>query len=355
MLLSWNHKPLFSRFTESCRAVLLLTMSEAMVASKAPSISLKTSFPDPLAQPFLLASQDATTSSNPTVTTCPLAKLANSKKKKSRKKVHLLPDHIPEENKTQQFKALEAFVMKYQHQADDIDLGGGEDPIILHYVMNSYPSITAHKELIKFKRRPQYLEMLVHLVNITIAKGHHDRVMEWLAEAFQWLGKRNEVLLNPRKQVAEQPPTTGKGKLAKTSHLFSSSKMDLKKSSHKGLQTAGASMGSMKGGGGSKQGSKDQVANVNEPGPRGPQAEPSQSSKSKKSSLASARAAATAVVKREPVLSGGKEFHLRNSLQLSLAAELSSQIRITKEDLETKSVFVLITKLPDIWRTHKAR
>ena len=364
-LLSWNHKPLFSRFTESCRAVLLLTMSEAVAAYKAPPISLKTSSPDPLTQGpcFLLATQDATTSSYATLTANPLTRLTagpSTKKKRSRKKVHLFPDHISDENKTQQFKALEAFVMKYQHQADDVDLGGGEDPIVLHHVISTCPSIAAHKELIKFKRRPQYLEMLVHLVTVTIAKGHHDRVMEWLAEGFQWLGRRNEVLLNPRKQVSEQPSTGGKGKLAKTSHLFSAvpSKVDLKKSFHKRFQTAGGSPGSTKAAGsaGGKQGSKDQATGGYDQGLKCPQTDLSLSSKSKKtSSLASARAAATAVAKREPVLSGGREFYLRNSMRMSLAAELSTQIKITKEDLETKSVFVLITKLPDMWRTHKTR
>ena len=39
----------------------------------------------------------------------------------------------------------------------------------------------------------------------------------------------------------------------------------------------------------------------------------------------------------------------------SMAAELSTQIKITKEDLEAKSVYVLITKLPDMWRLHKCR
>jgi hypothetical protein len=296
----------------------------------------------------------------------PLTRLSvrpSSKKKKSRKKVHLSPNHVADENKTQQFKALEAFVMKYHHSMDDVDLSGGEDPIILHYMIASYPSITAHKEVMKFKRRPHYLEMLVHLVNTTLAKGHHDRVMEWLGEGFLWLSKRNEVLLNPRKDQSG----TGKGRLAKPSNLFSAgpSKIDLKKSSQK-LNTAGGSSGSMKAiSSGSAVGgkhTKDQKPGVSEHAKGKDRRmtcndlDPTRGKKtSNTASFCSTRVAATAIVRREPVLSGGREFYIRNSLRQSVAAELSSQIRITKEDLEAKSVFILITKLPEIWRTHRSR
>lgn len=392
MLLSWNHKHLFSRFSESCRALLLLTLPGAVAAAKALPLDLRAgggdSSPDPLNQPFFLsATQDPVASSYVTSNAYPLARPAAagapSKKKRGRKKVHMLPDHIPDENKTPQLKALEAFVMKYQQQLEDIDLSGVEDPIILHYIIVSHPSIVAHKEVIKFKRRLQYLEMLVHLLNMTLAKGHHDRVMEWLLEGFQWLSKRNEVLLNPRvlqKAAAGEPPVAGKGKLGKASHLFSTvpSKCDLKKYSQKAL-TAGQSSGSVKGdvSTGGKHGREHVTSGAEHPQKGGRDypssgtadhphkggrdhttsgTEPSQASKSKKgTSLASTRAPPSSLVRREPVFSGGRDFYIRKSLQHSVAAELSTQIRITKEDLEAKSVFVLISRLPEMWRTHKCR
>lgn len=367
MLLSWSNKNLFSRFAESSRALLLLTLPGAVAAAKAlPQVGGATS-PDPLGQPsFLASTQDPAASSYVAVNAYPLARAPvgapSGKKKRGRKKVHMLPDRIPEENKTPQLKALEAFVMKYHHQMEDVDLSGGEDPIILHYIIVSHPSIVAHKDVLKFKRRPQYLEMLVHLLNMTLAKGHHDRVMEWLGEGFQWLSKRNEVLLNPRvlhKVTAGEHPVVGKGKLAKASHLFSAvpSKADLKKYSQKTLQ-ARQSAGSVKGEGG-KHG-RDHATSGTEKGDHlTSTAEPPQASKNKKAShgtsMASMKAPPSSLVRREPVFSGGRDFYIRKSLQNSLAAELSSQIRITKEDLEAKSVFVLISRLPEMWRAHKCR
>lgn len=358
MLLQWNSKLLFSRLTESCRTVLLITLSGAVAASKA-SLGLKmvggaiSPVDDPLTQPaFLSFTQDPTI---PTVDRSSFARPAlggpgTTRRKRGRKKVHLLPDRIADENKTPQLKAFESFVMKYHSQLDDVDLSGGEDPIILHYVIVSHPSTVAHKEVLKFKRRPQYLEMLVHLVNMTLAKGHHDRVMEWLAEGFQWLSKRNEVLLNPRvtQKLAGEHAVSGKGKLAKASHLFSAvpSKIDLKKSSQKALGPVHSSSA------GGKH-SRDHVTS----GSKGKDHLASSEhlvTKGKKPSTSSIKAPLT-VARREPMFSGGREFYIRHSLRHSLAAELSSQIRITKEDLEAKSVYIIIMKLPDMWRIHRCR
>ncbi len=70
-------------------------------------------------------------------------------------------------------------------------------------------------------------------------------------------------------------------------------------------------------------------------------------------STGSVRPLANIPARMEPI--SGKQYLIRKSMLPSVAAELSSLIRITKEDLEAKAVYVLITKLPDMWRAHKSR
>lgn len=123
------------------------------------------------------------------------------KKKKGRKKLIAAADQLSDEAKSSEYKAFEAFLMSSHshHQGiDNLDLTGQEDPVILHAVIANLPSQQAYKEVHKFRRRPQYLEYLVHLCTLTVAKGGQERVMNWIQEAFQWLKKRNELLLSPK-------------------------------------------------------------------------------------------------------------------------------------------------------------
>ena len=94
MLLSWNRKALFSRFTESCRALLLLTLPGAMAASRAPPVDLRlgaVASPDPLSGVSVLsATQEpalSTCVNENTHTMVPLVVGPSGKRKKGRKKV----------------------------------------------------------------------------------------------------------------------------------------------------------------------------------------------------------------------------------------------------------------------------
>lgn len=336
---------------------MLTTLSGAVANSLAPladSALEEATSATPLDQSsFISSMQDTALSSFVTVinsiTTIQPPLDSSTKKKKGRKKVHILADHIPEENKTPELKAIEAFLIANQQQIDDLDLSGGEDPIILHYIISSHPSIVAHREVLKFKRRPQFLEMLVELLNLTLAKGHFDRVMEWAAEGFQWLTRRNEVLLNPRitQRITGEQVLVGKGKLAKASHLFSSvpSKADLKKYTQRTNQNATnvvtVPMASTEGA--SK--SRDRTTSGG--------TEVTQSVGRKKGSHGNSLP--RSIQSRREAVASARLYSVRKSMMPSIAAELSSQMRITKEDLEAKSVFVLITKLPELWRLHRCR
>ncbi len=390
MLQLWHNRAMFGRFSENAKSLLLVTLSGAMRGYKAVqegcglpieeeeggASSLET-----LAQSMVTFPQDPALANYNTLHSGSSVKpvTGHARKKKARKKVHIMTDSIPDENKTAELKSLEAFFVSHQQQIEDLELYGGEDPVILHYVINNLPSIVAHKEVFKFKRRPQYLEMLVHLLNLTLAKGHYDRVMEWLTEGFQWIAKRNEILLNPKvvqRIIGEQfifGKVMGRGNTVKTSRLVSSmpSKVELKKYAQRAANSAVPGQrdngGKEQGKGGAKQPpprdysgtskaskhTREQSGTTNKSSM--PQSGGTEHSKGK-GAASLPRALAGAVGRRDsPHVTSALQHAIRKSLVPHLAAELSKQVRITKEDLEAKSAYVLINKLPEVWKIHKCR
>lgn len=399
MLLQWNKKSSFTQYTESVRTLLLLTLEGAVSGSKVGVAAAhhgvsQVSSVEPITCNMLCASD---TPVYPSIDSHPTGSRhlhATSRKKKARKRVHILTD-IPDDHKTAEFKAFEAFLIAHQ-QLDDLDLNGGEDPTLLHNIITSHHSFVAYKEVSKFKRRPQYLEMLVHLLHSTLNKGHQDRVLEWVSEGFQWLSRRNEVLLNPRvtQRITGEDVLLGKGKTAKGSHLFSTvpSKVNLKKT-HRGGQTGQTGQiglpgvasivmkprdHAMKDHGSrehtpkehvSRNVSRDHVSRDHTPtldhaSPRDHARgeewsrdhlnSPTERPMGTKAKKHSHTGVSTSTLARRDAISA-RRYTIRKSLQPSTAAELSQQIRITREDLEAKSASVLITKLPELWRNHKCR
>ena len=374
MLLQWNKKSSFSQYTESVRTLLLLTLEGAVSGSKV-GVTMHHSVPsvEPITcNNLLCAASDSPvylpTDTHPSGNRHPQT---IKQKKKARKRVHILTD-IPDDHKTAEFKAFEAFLIAHQ-QLDDLDLNGGEDPTLLHNIITSHHSFVAYKEVSKFKRRPQYLEMLVHLLHSTLNKGHQDRVMEWVAEGFQWLTRRNEVLLNPRiTQRITGEELMGKGKTLKGSHLISNSpsKTVLKKFGRRASQTGQTGVPGVA----STVVRRDHV-NRDHPSPKNQEHasprdhvsprehpipeelcsrdhlnSPVDHSKFKKHSHPGVSASTLA---RRDAISARR--YMRKSLQPSTTVELSQLIRVTREDLEAKSATVLITKLPELWRNHKCR
>lgn len=353
-LITWQKKSLFSRFTDSARSLLLISLPGTVASAATPP----TNFPMLREDPSATNAPDQSVSSlqdtgilstgGPSVTSLhPGGDPAPTKKRKGRRKLHILAD-IPDEGKSAELKALEAFIITNQQHMEDMDLSGGEDPTILHYIIATQPTVVGHREVMKFRRRPQFLEMLTRLVTLTLSKGHFDRVMEWTNEGFLWLSRRNEVLLNPRyiQRMTGEQLLAGSGKNGggrksnKTSNIFSNtaSKQDIRRfiAQRPTQQTI-------------------RVPVVPEAGQAGTGSGKPVKEQADYAIMKKRGSISKAVLGRREAVASARQFSVRKSILPSLAAELSSQMRITKEDLEAKSVYVLLTKLPEMWRMHRCR
>jgi hypothetical protein len=123
---------------------------------------------------------------------------SNQLKKKKKKKTLALGNEIPIDIKSPQFKTIEGFFISVLGlpNNEDIDFNGQEDPVVLHAAISSLPIQSAYREVMKFKRRPQYLEYFVHLCDLVMKQGKIDLILSWSSDLFAWLAKRNEILLS---------------------------------------------------------------------------------------------------------------------------------------------------------------
>lgn len=309
-----------------------------------------------LQQPSLLCDSYDTSLVNYTTVRSALGNLQpqkmGDKKKKGRKKFMAAADQLPDEAKSLEYKAFEAFLMSSQPHSqssmDDLDLTGQEDPGILHAVIVSLPSQQAYKEVHKFRRRPQYLEFLVHLSSLTLARGGQEKVMGWIQEAFQWLKKRNDLVLTPKPSQAKVGggghPQLQKGR-ALSAHGSATALAQTKVSRRPSLVAVQQATTKSQGVGG-----KEGLPTVKEGQglTKGGAAGASKALLAMGSHHAGLQKAQQ-VARRSSAM--GK--HLVKAGSRSLDASLS--VKITRDDIEFKAHILVATLLPELWRKHKCR
>jgi len=392
MLVSKGNKSLFTTFCNCAKPLLLQTMPAAIsvdVANqergggeeadnqkedKEEHSTLSTSR-TPVPQSGATASHDLGSHSS----LLPIASLAQkntpAKKKKRVKRTLFIVDSLPDEQKTAHFKAIEAFLISRQHGIsipEDVDLYGGEDPVILHAVMTNQPLLQAYREVAKFKRRPQFLEMMVHFVTMALGRGHSEKSIEWIQDAFQWLHKRNDTLLalnvvrsnvttlQAQRVHTRRPKSTAtKSKPSGTSGGTAAANANTSNTTT-ATATAAPSKGKGKAMQKSKSGSMMEPNNQQLAIPK-PVTSVSQYSFPPKPSSRSGKVMVNDAALRR--ISGSisipanfSRTALKKAQWLNVRTSgLVPQVRITKEDLEVKAVYVLMSILPSLWHKYKSR
>ena len=263
-------------------------------------------------------------------------------------------DEIPDSNKTAQYRAMEAFLLTHQHQHLSADggreLAGGAEPAMLHAVIASQPPLHAYKQVNKFRQHARYLEMMVHLVSATMAQGDTATPINWLADTFLWLSDRNKNVLSghvhipeshAHKKHAQNKPAGGSTRV-KTPNDLTGRSSKVKFSQNKLNQqvtkntSSNATMAMM------QTGAKDRKPGKSQGGKRGRKSPVTNGDSTAKKATTGSCDMQKLALRKVQTLTGR-------------AKELSQQLVITREDLEVKSTFVLMTQLSVTWHTHKHR
>lgn len=270
---------------------------------------------------------------------------------------------------------MEAFLLRFNSNlTDEFELHGGENPILLHAVIANLSSVQAHKEVHKFRRRPPYLEILVHLLNSSLMKGYVDKVMEWIQEAFQWLSRRNDLLLTSRlapNQAKHSDTQRSRMKFNKMSRAMSPflGSTNTRTSVKSGrVSPTGSTVSKQPGSprsGSPRPGSpraQSPTGSINSKRPLSAggstNSKRPQSGSSGTTSGKSAASGGTAGTSRREASQSTttKRFTTKRALAfINQAAELSQKVKITKDDLEFKSCMILVTSLPEMWLNYRNR
>ena len=366
--------------TDNARSLLIASMP----------VSAKSSEPQPssegLHQASLLsgsqhpsmASMNTLSSGLPSL----LPQTGQLKKKKLRaKKLVASIDEVSDESKSSEFRAFEGFLLSHvsQTKSDELDLTGQEDPVLLHAVIATQTSTTAHREVHKFRKRPQYLEYFVHLANATLSKGYTDKVMEWCREAFAWLTRRNNLLLSvksvlPPAQQSKQEPSKQSNKRAPQTVTRVSSTLGSSMNLPGRRHTLAVSTRPLGGRGAGKRipknlstlGSSLNLSSGKRPGKPFPRQMSSCGSSMNMTQFRHQlkvsdnlgttpkllqphmKASQVALAKLSP-------SKVRRLQPITSNKGLSTEVRVTRDDIEAKAYSIIINLLPTVWKKHRAR
>ncbi|XP_063397833.1 cilia- and flagella-associated protein 54-like isoform X1 [Mytilus trossulus] len=83
----------------------------------------------------------------------------------------------------------------YEHE-----LTGFEDPVVLHAYIAYLPSKLAYREVVKFRKRPKYLEYFVQVAQKALTEGLYTQLVDWCEETTNSLTRRNEHYLGIKQQ-----------------------------------------------------------------------------------------------------------------------------------------------------------
>lgn len=118
----------------------------------------------------------------------------NSKRKKAKQ----AEDKSTPGSKLNELKALEMFIAKTNAPTKSSYLNmlsGNEDVSQIYAYIANNSSKNAYKEMLKFRRRNNYFELLIHLLQKALNEEHSQEINEWSLETIEWFQKRNFSIL----------------------------------------------------------------------------------------------------------------------------------------------------------------
>jgi hypothetical protein len=111
--------------------------------------------------------------------------------------------------KLNELKALEIFIAKSNvtnRNAFFNMLTGNEEAAQIYAYIGNNQSKYAYKELVKFRRRTNYFEFLVSLLQKALSEELTQEISDWSAETVDWLQKRNVSILGTQTAITRKPP-----------------------------------------------------------------------------------------------------------------------------------------------------
>ncbi len=109
-----------------------------------------------------------------------------------------------------ELKALESYLAK-QNASNKTSifnmLTGNEDNTQIYAFIAQNLTKFSYKELVKFRKRPNFFELLINLLHKALAEELTTDINEWCVDTLNWLGKRNLTIAGANQIIVKKNDT----------------------------------------------------------------------------------------------------------------------------------------------------
>ncbi|CAC5396096.1 unnamed protein product [Mytilus coruscus] len=188
VLRSWGQKGLANNFNEAGKKLLALETAEDEKKDRKKDQKEQPDSPDKDRPIDQIGDNEGESA--------PLAKM-----KKKMKKAPGAGKDDQDSVMNEELKALVAHMYSLSKQTHyEHELTGFEDPVVLHAYIAYLPSKLAYREVVKFRKRPKYLEYFVQVAQKALTEGLYTQLVDWCEETTNSLTRRNEHYLGIKQQ-----------------------------------------------------------------------------------------------------------------------------------------------------------
>ncbi len=108
--------------------------------------------------------------------------------------------------KNDEWKAIELYLARSAAKQNTIYsmLNGNEDTTFIYGFISQTPTKYAYKELIKFRKRTSYMELLVYFLQKGMSEELNTDIREWCVDTQEWIQRRNVAILGNRSIVTKK-------------------------------------------------------------------------------------------------------------------------------------------------------
>ncbi|XP_034630620.1 cilia- and flagella-associated protein 54 [Trachemys scripta elegans] len=108
------------------------------------------------------------------------------------------------EKAAENLAALESNLLKLTRPGTGPEITGQEDPFFLYPIISCWTTKNAYREVMKFRKKPRFLEFFVQVLHKTLNEEKFQRILEWTGSVKDFLRRRNNHFLGIKGTLAKE-------------------------------------------------------------------------------------------------------------------------------------------------------
>nr|XP_048691469.1 cilia- and flagella-associated protein 54 isoform X3 [Caretta caretta] len=108
------------------------------------------------------------------------------------------------EKAAENLAALESNLLKLTRPGTGPEITGQEDPFFLYPIISCWTANNAYREVMKFRKKPRFLEFFVQVLHKALNEEKFQRILEWTGSVKDFLRRRNNHFLGIKGTLAKE-------------------------------------------------------------------------------------------------------------------------------------------------------